>query len=120
MSEDNTNVEEIENLLNKHDKKILDYIDAVELKIDTQDKIIANLMKAYFEVTSAVESLISEVMSPRTDEEKEGFRQDMNKRHAEQLRTIQSVANDVEARNPEDVSASILDMAAKYENPSTS
>jgi len=85
----------------------------IEKRMDAQDELIANLFKAYAEMNAALEGTIAEVMSPRTEEEREQFRQDLNRRHADTLRMMHEVGREVERSDTKDPTASILSMAGQ-------
>lgn len=85
----------------------------LEKRLDAQEDLLANLLMAYTEVSSALETLIGEVMSPRSEEEREAFRKSLDKRHAETLQMIQEVSREVERSGTDDLSASVLGMVSK-------
>jgi len=85
----------------------------IEERMDAQDELIANLFKAYTQINSALESTIAEVMSPRSEEEREQFRKDLNRRHTDTLKMMQEVGREVERSNPQDPTASILSMVGE-------
>lgn len=89
----------------------------IEQRIDAQEELVANLMMAYAELASSLEATIEELMSPRSEKDKEEFRNDLNKRHAQMLQMIKEVADEVENSSKSNPGNSILNMAArKYAN----
>lgn len=85
----------------------------LEQRVDAQDIILAELMKAYTQMNLALEGTIAEVMSPRTDKEREEFRKELNRRHVDMLRQMSEVARAVEGDSEEDPTASILRMVGQ-------
>lgn len=98
------------------------FVEAVEsqftelrTRIDAQEQLFANLLKAYLEMNTAVEGIIAELMSPRSEAERERFRQDLNARHLGLLREMQGVVDVVERSGQNDPTSPIVRMAAEQQ-----
>lgn len=84
-----------------------------EERQDSLERLHANLMMAYTELASTVEGVIGELMAPRSEEERNAFRQDLRERHHKTLEMIRDVSTKTAERDPEDgVSATLSDLAA--------
>lgn len=94
----------------------------VDERLDTQEQLLSGLMKAYVEMNVAVEGIIAELMNPRSEEEQEEFRQNLNKRHRDMMQTIAKVSDDLErsGADEEDPSASILRMVGHQDEDTSS
>lgn len=115
MSTDFDAEQEIKNIHQRLDEQYT----LVEQRVDSQEELVANLMMAYAELASSVETIIQEMMAPRDEAKKQEFRRSLNERHAQMLQMIREVANDVEERGAANSAESILTMAAKQQTAST-
>lgn len=117
MSNSDDQIREILESTGDIEKKISERIDEttslLEKRIDSLEELVANLTMAYTEVFSATESIIEELMSPRDEAEKEKFRQQINKRHAETLGIMQEVVNGMGNDTQASPGNPLLDVAAQ-------
>lgn len=86
-------------------------------RLESQEELIANLMLAYTEMSSAIETIINTVMEPKNEEEKAEFRKELQRRHIETIEVLkqvyESVENGVGESTSGDPGPSILRMAAE-------
>lgn len=116
-------LERVEKSVSKVFEELVNSVDAqfrlLEDRIDAQDMLLANLFKGYTEMNAAVEGLFAEVMKPSSEQEREKFRQDLNKRYITMLKQMNEVGREVERTTPQDPTASILRMAGEDPGDST-
>jgi len=121
MSEDNTSAEELlkqvraasEDIERRINQRIDEQQVHLEKRIDTNEELVAHLMQAYVEMHTALNRTIEELMSPKDESEREQFRRDLTKRHAQAMKMLEGLAHDVAEQSEEHSSSSILDMAAR-------
>lgn len=85
----------------------------LEARIDALESLVANLTMAYTEAHAAIEGIVEEIMAPRTEEEREKFRQEKDKKHAELINVMQEVISGMEAGTQSQSGNTVLDMAAR-------
>lgn len=100
---------------------IIDTVDKrfglMEERVETLEQLHGKLAIAYAELASSVELLIAEVMSPRSDEDKEKFRRDIQERFQETLNLLQKATNESARRDPKNyVDEAVARMAEKRED----
>lgn len=118
MSEDDTDelIERIEEFADILDERF----ELFEERQDSLERLHANLMMAYTELASTVESVIAEVMAPRTEEERNAFRKQLQERHQETLEMIRDVSSQAVERDPSDhVSRSFSEVVKQPEGDKT-
>lgn len=101
--------------IDKLEQVINDTIATTEERISSQEELVAQLMIGYAEMASTLEATIQEVMSPRSEKEKEEFRRALAERYAETLNMIREVANVVEERGSASSAETVLTMAARQQ-----
>lgn len=86
-------------------------------RLESQEELIANLMLAYTEMSSAIETVINTVMEPKDEEEKAEFRKELQARHIQTIEMLkqvyESVADEVGTSTSDDPGPAILRMAAE-------
>jgi len=97
-----------------------------ERRLEQQEEVIGQIIKAYTEMNTAVSGLIAEVMAPRSEEDREQFRQALNKRYKDAMNELRKVHEQetqrravLERADATDPSESILRMAVRKQNSST-
>jgi len=113
MSEEYITKKEFEEFADGLDERVALRFQKLEEHVGTQEQLLAEMVVAYTELASAVESLTAEVMSPRTEEERDAFRKKVDERHLETLKVIQGVGRDVARSRDDSASESILNMVER-------
>lgn len=91
----------------------------IEERQNAQEGLLANLMLAYAELSSTVEIVIGELMSPRSEAEREAFRRNLEKRHLETLNMIREVTSEVDGSTPGDDLSTAVKMATEQSGSSS-
>lgn len=101
---------EIERKLNQ---RVDEATQKLEARIDALESLVANLTMAYTEAHAAIENIVEEMMAPRSEEEREQFRKDKDKKHAELIATMQEVIGGMETGSQGASGNAVLNMAAR-------
>lgn len=92
----------------------------LEDRLETMEKLHAKLAIAYAELGSSVEAVIAEIMAPRSEEERQQFREEMNRRFTETLNMIQEVTNESASKNTDQtIDSALAKLAEKRKDSAT-
>lgn len=106
----------IEDVVSFVDEFIKHYNDESKLlqkKLEEQDKLIALMLKTFFEMNTAIQYLIEKAVEPLGEDDRNTYRKELNERHATTMKTLQEVANQLADTSSSDPSASILKMVGR-------
>jgi len=97
-----------------------------ERRLEQQEEVIGQIIKAYAELNTSLAGLTAEVMAPRSEEDRERFRQDLNKRYKDAMNELRKVHEqetkrraEMERNDATDPAESILRMASRKQDSST-
>lgn len=112
-------LEEIKEGLRQLGPSLEQVVSGFDERLENVERLHANLAMAYTELAASMETVIAEIMSPRSEEEREQFRQDLYSRHMATLEMIQQVTREAANNDPEDtLSSTVSDVAKERANSS--
>lgn len=112
MSDDDERYEEILEQLEDFSAMLEERFELFEERQDSLERLHANLMMAYTELSSTLETVVQEMMAPRSEDQREAFRKQLRERHTETLEMIRDVSAQAAEADPSDHISSAFSQVA--------